>query len=116
MTIGTQSTLTSRFKNIPVPVMRKIKNSPEFKRPDFQEMLQRDQVEIRFQGSKDGQGEIVTTGKVPSKYVADGFLKAALVKLGLTGEHVIPHDEVGRMQTPQEEFQQLFRNVWESKN
>lgn len=116
MNIGTQSTLTSRFKNIPVPVMKKIKNSPEFKRPDFQEMLQRDQVEIRFQGSKDGQGEIVTTGKVPSKYVADGFLKAALVKLGLSGERVIPQDEVGRIQTPQEEIRNLFRQAWESDN
>jgi len=98
-------TLTSRFKNIPVPVMQQIKNSPEFQRPDFQEMLQRDQVEIRFQGSHNGQGEIVTTGAVPGKYIADGFLKAALVNSGLTGERVIPHDEAIR---------NLFAKVWDN--
>lgn len=96
----------SRFRNVPEAVMRQIMESPEFRRQDFQEMLRRNQVRICFQGTDEGRGDIVTQGRVPARYVADGYLKAALVDLGLSGNAVIPQDETEGM----------FLGLWENDN
>ncbi len=99
MKIGSDnSTLTSRFKNLPLAVVNKIQKSPEFNQPHIQQMLKKDTVEIRFQGNrKNGEGEIVTSGKIPEKFVLDGFIKAALVQLGFKGNEVKPYDEPADM-------------------
>lgn len=104
------TTLTSRFV-VPNPVLQKIQNSPEFNRPDFQEMLERDQVKIRFQGSQheNDHGEIEVIGKPPTNYFAIGYLKAAMNKIG------IPIPPVAATKTnANEEIHNLFAQVWKN--